>query len=305
MNFLFNTFNHNELGKRSLEDVIGIMGKQMRALGHGAVWQEKNHQWLAAGHGINIVVEGFNEPTIGPIADAHAQGARFLILATEEPTEKGFNHGTQREMRDRQRDFPLAAKYCEGILHLVPGKHVTDWYSQFAPSAPAELGYAPDLVRRWTSPEPVYDFGFYGSVSPRRLKIMKRLSRYIGSQKAVRIVPDFAPQLERDKIMREARVIIQIRKFEEMGLVSSSRCATALSLGRPIVAEPHSNAQEWDGIVKFSKTLEGFYADALMVRTAWKGIHASQFEKFKTTMTPERCIGRALDTIGILRRQAA
>jgi len=116
---------------------------------------------------------------------ARAQGARFLILATEEPTDKGFNHGTQKEMVVRQEIFPEAAKHCDGILHLVPGEHVTRWYSQFAPAAYADLGYARTLIRPDVI-QPEFDFGFYGSLTKRRLKILKKLAAMVGTQKAVK-----------------------------------------------------------------------------------------------------------------------
>src|SRR6267154_6714230 len=164
MSFLVAMYNHSDRGQRSLEDVLGIFGHQFRALGHQIVWDERNHMFLNTlnGQGMNIVVEGFTPDAIKLMANAYNQGARFIILATEEQTPKGFNHGTQIEMVYRQKHFPEAAKYAEGIIHLVPGEHVTRWYGQFCPSAPCELGYAPSLVRS-DDFEPTYDFGFYGS----------------------------------------------------------------------------------------------------------------------------------------------
>ncbi|MEK7749585.1 MAG: hypothetical protein AAB277_01250, partial [Planctomycetota bacterium] len=94
------------------------------------------------------------------------------------------------------------------------------------------------MLKRTVSGEFRY-FGFFGSLSRRRLKILKTLARYIGSEKAIRVVSDFPTQDERDAAMRSARVILQIRKYDEMGLVSSSRCNTALCNGRPVIAEPH------------------------------------------------------------------
>lgn len=293
--------NHSDLGQRSLEDVVGIWGHQCRALGHQIVWDQRNHMFLKTleGQGMNIVVEGFTHQAIEILADAYRQGARFIILATEEPTPKGFNHGTQLEMVKRQELFPEAAKYAEGIIHLVPGEHVTRWYSQFCPAAPCELGYAPSLVRP-ADFEPTYDFGFYGSLTKRRLKILKKLARISGKAKAVRIIADFKDQVKRDQIMREAKVIVQIRKFEEMGLVSSSRCNTALCLGRPVVAEPHLLSKPWDEIVRFAPSLESFYNQCSMILSAWKGTHALQMEKFMTLLSPENCVGKALQQIGIL-----
>ncbi len=316
--FLFWLGNHTPTGQRSLEDVIGIIGHSLRALGHQAVWDPANDKFLARETGINVIVEGFTDASIAAIANGHAHGARFICLATEEPTDKGFNHGRDREMVFRQQNFARAGKYFEAIFHLVPGEHVTRFYSQFAPSAYVELGYAQTLCRP-SLQEPTYNFGFFGSLTPRRLKILKRLARHVGTEKAVRIEATFATQEERDKIMREARVIVQVRKWEEMGLVSSSRCNTALHLGRPVVAEPHLLADKWDGIVRFSKHCDtcaktpkklsrnefceecvaSFLNDALLAQTMWRGLHHTQFSLFKERLSPEYCVGRALKETGL------
>lgn len=301
MNFQFNLVNHNRVGQRSLEDVIGIMAHQLRALGHTAYWEPGNETLLLKESGINIIVEGFTDKIIDALAALHAQGARYIILATEEPTPEGFNHGRSSEMRLRQRNFPRAAALCEGILHLVPGQHVTDWYARFAPAAQADLGYAPTLVRP-DDFEPDFDFAFFGSVTERRLRILKRLAKRVGTPNAVKIEGDFTSQHDRDQDMRRGKVIIQIRKFDEMGLVSSSRCNTSLHLGRPILAEPHAMSRPWDEVVRFADSLEAFLDEACMMRLGWRGAHARQFAAFKERMTPRYCVGEPLERIGVLRR---
>jgi hypothetical protein len=286
--------------------VIGILGAQLRALGHQAVWDVKQRDKMVGREaGINVLVEGFTKNSISVIAAMHAQGARFLILATEEPTEKGFNHGTQKEMIKRQEIFPEAAKFAEGILHLVPGENVTRWYAQFAPAAYAELGYAPSLVRPRSLVEPEYTFGFYGSYTKRRAKILKRLAKLTNKEKAIKLMVDFKSQEERDLAMRQAKVIVQIRKFEEMGLVSSSRCNTALCLGRPVVAEPHLLSKPWDEVVTFTDSTEAFLNTAMITSAAWKGVHAAQMEKFKAKLNPEYCVGAPLRSIGITDERLA
>ena len=285
------------MGQRSLEDVIGIFGNQLRALGHEAIWFPDNTRFVHKDHGINFIVEGFTEFSIEIIKNAYEQNCRFICIATEEPTPYGFNHGRDREMVWRQKLFPKVAKYLEGILCLVPGEHVTRWYGQWAPTAYIELGYADTMIRR-VDIEPDFDFGFFGSISKRREKILKKLARYCGSVNAIRICSDFPGQAERDQIMRRARVILQIRKYDEMGLVSSSRCNTSLCVGRPIVAEPHALSKPWDEIVWFSKTMESFYAEAVMVRTMWRQIHQTQLAKFKERLPPMCCVGEPLKQIG-------
>lgn len=300
MKFLFWLGNHSKMGQRSLEDVIGIVGHQMRALGHEAIWQPDNTQFITRQTGYNVLVEGFNDEVVKVIADAHGRDARFICLATEEPTEKGFNHGTQKEMVQRQIDFVKIAPYLDGILHLVPGQNVTDWYAQHAPTAYIELGYANTLVRQETLRDPPFDFGFYGTMSRRRERLLKKLARATNKNKAVRVVSDFSTQTDRDKAMQEAKIVVQIRKFDEMGLVSSSRCNTGLCLGRPVVGEPHELAKPWDEVVKFAKTDDEFIDIAMMMRGAWRGVHADQFAKFKKKFTPRMCIGDPLVKIGVI-----
>jgi hypothetical protein len=322
MQMCWNTFSHSEIGTRSLEDIIEIISGQLIALGHTSVWgkdvradvTERNRHFVSGDNGINIIVEGFREHHIPTIADMHARGARFIVLATEEPTEKGFNYGTQQEMVERQQVFPLVAPYVDGIIHLVPGDHVTSWYGQFAPAAYTELGWSPQIMRKPNPPiavkkdgvvqkiisEPDYEFGFFGSLTPRRHKLLKKLARKVtNNDKAIVLMHDFGTRTDRDNEMRRAKVILQLRKFDEMGLVSSSRCNTALAIGRPVIAEPHDLAYPWNDVVRFSKTQESFFDEAMAVRAMWRGVYQHQLAKFRSTFPPEACIGRALEQLGI------
>ncbi len=305
MNFLVWMGNHTETGQRSLEDVVGIFGKQLRALGHTIIWDPSNSQFITADRGINIVVEGFTPGSIEALEKAHKQNCRFIILATEEPSPQGFNQGVQPEMVKRQTDFAGVARFAEAILHLVPGEHVTCWYGQFLPTAQIELGYAPTLIRKPLGREPEYDFGFYGSITKRRHVLLKKLAKCSSSKKAVRIVGDFMPQVERDLIMQNCKVIVQLRKFEKMGLVSSSRCNTALCLGRPVVAEPHLLVKPWDEVIKFADTEKHFFDLCIMARASWKSLWYQQFENFKQKFSPEFCVGNALKQVGILEERKA
>lgn len=298
MKILVNMFNHNSLGQRSLEDVVGIFGHQLRALGHQVIWDTSNNKWLPKDVGLNVVVEGFTAGATKLIREGYQQGARFLMLATEEPTPRGFNWGVQEEMAMRQRTFPEAAKYFEGILHLVPGVHITKWFSQFAPSHYVELGYAPSLYRPSPKP-PTYEFGFYGSLSERRLKILKKLAaRMHNVPNAIRIVADFSTQEQRDQEMANCKIILQLRKFEKMGLVSSSRCNTGLHLGRPVICEPHQLSKPWDEVVKFTNSMEEFFATALCYRSCWQGLWQDQFDRFKAKFNPRICVGEPMAAIG-------
>ena len=312
MIFLFHSFNHNAVGTRSLEDPIGIIGHQLRALGHTAIWDPKNvlgpggeakNIKFAIGPGqYNVMVEGFTPDMIPLLKNRREAGCRFLCVATEEPTPQGFNHGQQKEMIERQAIFPEAMRYFDGILHLLPGEAGNRWYSQFAPAAHCELGYAPTLVERETNLNPPFDFGFFGSLSPRRYKLLDELAKRTGKRQAIKICATFPDQATRNRTMQEAKVILQVRRDDKMGLVSSSRCNTALRRGRPGVAEPHDEAlsHPWDEVVKFTRSKEEFMNTAMVTVAAWRGVHAGQFARFKEKLTPEYCIGRALREIGVV-----
>lgn len=292
MKFVFSTFNHCDMGKRGLEDLIGIMSHQMRALGHEAVC---GNEFIPSYAGYNVLIESFADPIfLSMISSAHFCGCRFIYVATEEPTMKGFNHGVAPGMIERQDAFAAAARFADGILHLVPGGDVTRWYSMFKPAAYAELGYAPTLVYDGPVVEPEFDFGFYGQITFRRREILSRLP---GS---VHVVPNIeVSAAERDAEMRRVRVVVQIREHDDMGFVSSSRCCSALNLGRPVVAEPHPVCKMWDQVILFSYSLESFYNDAAVAATCWRARHRDQLARFKEHFSPEVCIGNPLREIGI------
>jgi hypothetical protein len=292
MLFQFNTWNHCPQGKIIVEDITRIMGAQMAALGHEVRWSDDSF----IEDGVNVVLESFaDDPrTLELISAAHAAGRRFLCVATEEPTATGFNHGLEPAMIDRQNAFAEAARYFDGILHLVPGESITHWYAEYAPAAHAEIGFAEQEVSIGHA-APTHDFGFYGKMTWRREQMLARLGD------VVRITSLDVPRRKRDAIMRQARVIVQVRANEEWGMVSSTRCATAISFGRPIVAEPHPSPAPWDEVVRFSRSVDEFYEDAKAVAKDWRSVHAEQIERFRERLTPERCIGEPLRRIGITK----
>lgn len=300
MLFNFSTWNHCPQGKIIVEDITTVMGHQMIALGHRAVWTE-HPNFVPREVGYNVVLESFaDDPeTIRRIGSAYHGGCRFIYVATEEPTENGFNHGLEPAMIDRQNAFEEAAKYADGILHLVPGEKVTAWYKLFAPAACAELGHSPTLINTTDDIEPELDFGFFGKMTWRREQMLAELERLSGS-KVGRITTLDVPRAARDRIMRQAKVIVQIRANDEWGMVSSTRCASSLNFGRPVVAEPHPYQKPWDQVVYFAESVEAFFGDAILAAKNWRNVHQIQMHHFAKTLTPEVCIGRPLREIGIL-----
>lgn len=291
----FHDFNHCPQGKNAVADIITIMSAQLEALGHRVAEPGD----FLIGRGLNLVLESFaEEDYLQRIAAAHGRGARFLFVATELPTEVGFNGGTDPGMICRQQVFPEAARYAEGILHLVAGADVTRWYSQHAPSAYAELGYAPSLVRDTVDEDPDYDFCFFGQASGRREVILSRLAMLGRTLVIDRL---WLSQKERDRQARRAKVVVQLLATDEVGYPSSTRCAMSICrIGRPVVAEPHSAPGGWDSVVHFSSSMDAFYRDARsMARGDWRSERNLQLAALEATFPPDACLGRALREIGV------
>jgi hypothetical protein len=299
VHFLFNLFNHNPTGQRTLEDVIVNIARQLETLGHTV---ERCEAGFYLSNSINIVVEGFFEEHIEKMQAARAQGARFLIVATEQPTDNGFNFGVVPEMIDRQAIFPRAAALADGIWSLVPGDATLAWYRrQGPPVAYLPLGYAPQLVRTLPVAQD-HSFGFYGSLTPRRMAVLKRFQK---AGHRVRIVHGFMPQAQRDAEMSRCKVVLQIRPDDAAQLVSSSRCATSLLLGRPVVAEPHALDDTYSRVVTFAPGDDALVGTAIATAAIWRQAHASQMDKFRTILSPAACVGRALAETRLLDRLAA
>lgn len=297
--FRFNTFNHCDDGKRCIEDLTRILSAQLRALGHKT---EVSDEFAYTKDHVNLLYESFADPgTLLTIHDAYHDGARFAYIATEEPRPAGFNGRLDNAMDERQAAFPEAARYAEAILHLAPGERVTRWYAQFAPAAYVELGHAPQPHGReqwYAGCDPTYDFGFYGQMTPRRRRIFDELER--ANEASTLVLPFIVhTAAQRDKLMRQVRVIPQVRAHDSQEIISSSRCATALNLGRPVIAEPHALPGVWREVVSFSTSHYTFYQDAAYAAKHWRELHAIQHELFVDRMTPERCLGAPLRAVGL------
>lgn len=287
--FRFNTFNHGEDGKRCIEDLTSILSAQLRTLGHKTQVSDK---FIYGLDHINLIYESFTNGEVSTIKEARERGARFVYIATEEPTPVGFNGRLDNDMNLRQLAFPDAAQYAEAILHLAPGEQVTKWYSQYAPSAYIELGYSEELVIS-RGVEPKHDFGFYGQLTERRKAILNKLETLV-----LPFIVHSADQ--RDTLMQLVRVIPQIRAHDSQEIISSSRCATALHLGRPVLAEPHKLAGMWEAVISFSDSVDTFEQDALYATKHWRELHAIQIDLFSKEMPAERCIGQPLRDVGLM-----
>ena len=147
--------------------------------------------------------------------------------------------------------------------------------------------------------EPDLDFGFYGLMTWRRREIIDEIAKRSGKP-VLEMTSLLTPRAARNAEMRRARVILQIRANLETQWVSSTRCASALHMGRPIVAEPHGIRGPWDEIVPFADTIEDFYVQAAATAANWRGAWRGQVDRFAAKLSPGTCVGRPLREIGII-----
>lgn len=306
MRFAFSDFNHCPVGRVAIQDIVWIMGRQMEALGHEVRGPTSADPWPVATAKfldppwVNVLLESFaDDGTIPLIAAARDRGCRFLYVATELPTDRGFNGAYEPGMVRRQEAFPEAARCCDAILHLVSGDDVTRWYARFAPSAHAELGYAPGLQPLAADVEPDFDFGFFGQTTWRRREILDSLGT-VGST----VVEDrlCLPRPERDALMRRARVILQIYRDPGWDYPSSTRCCAALAMGRPVIAEAHGRTDAWGEVVTFATGPDDFLRLAESARKNWRGLLDLQVERWRTLLPPTRCLEPALAAVGMADR---
>lgn len=283
MNFLFNCWQHTAGGRRTLEDLVAILGQQLRALGH--VVGRNDDELIVGPHHYNVFFEGFNDACADVYRRMRERATKVVIVATEQPTPLGFNGGVVPEMVTRQIAFRKVAPYADAVWCLVPG--TLAWYGAInSRSAYTELGHAPALERR-VDCAPIYDYGFFGALTPRRARILKQF----GS--GVNVVSTFLPQAERDFQMSLCKVILQIRPHEKSSFVSSSRVNTALHLGRPVVAEPHTMPGAWRRIIEFAEPAR-LAKTAARMAARWQAQHALQMGAFRLHLSPAACVGRAI-----------
>ena len=275
-----------------MQDILSNIARQLEALGHECYWADEG---FAGGDDTYVLLtEGFFGNHLEVMRDACARGIKFIILATEAPGQTGFNAGLTDELIARQRTFPQAASYAHAIWCTI--KDSVPWYSRFGrPAAHLELGYAPASVRHPENPAGLdHDYGFFGSMTPRRYKMLHQFARskVDGHRARVRYT-SFETVHNRDAQMVRCRVILQIRPHEKMAMLSSSRCATALHIGRPVIAEHHVEVGAWKDIIEFAHP-DVFTIKAAKMHARWEAAHAEQFERFRALLPPEKCVGETI-----------
>ena len=288
MHFRFFLGNHSEIGRKSLEDVIHALGAQILDLGHTA----DRSDTAVRPDAINVICEGFTEIESERIVEMCRQGIRIVLVCTESIANNSLNNFQRDDYRSRYEHLLLVAPYVDAIWCLVPG--TADRLRDLNRNAvDVELGYSPrrrrDLVAR-----PEYDFGFFGSVTPYRGTTMQEFGR---RGLRVFVMRNFAPPDERDRAIANCKAVLHIKATKNWKIVSSSRCSTALHIGRPVVSQPVASRSIWKQIVRFSKSHDAFYDDAVRVMRDWRTHWERQIDAYQRLLSAEKCLGPAVDAL--------
>lgn len=288
MHFRFFLGNHNEIGRRSLEDVIHALGAQILDLGHTADRSDKSVRIDA----INIISEGFTELETQQFLSHKRQGLRFILLMPESLLNNSLNDFQTPVYQERYRQFMKVAPEADAIWCLVPGTAAK--LRDLNPNAvDVELGYSPRRRRELTK-EPNYDFGFFGALTAFRRETLDEFRRRGHSLLVSR---KLAPPDERDRDVANCRVILHIRASGTWKIISSSRCSTALHVGRPVVSQPVASRSIWKRIIRFSGSHDSFFDEAARVAHQWELHWQRQFAAFQRLLPAERCIGPAVSAL--------
>lgn len=296
MKFNFALFNHSKTGLATYYDIVNAIAGQLWDLGHEVYRDDERFHPAPI---VNFMFEGFN-PQINKwlLPQVVEQGYRVICIQTEQHGKKAFNNKSYvKELVERQRFYPAGIKQCLGALCLVPGEH--KWTRLFNPRAfDLELGWSQfrENKTRYNA-EPVYDFCFYGGYTTRRKQIFQQLEKkgYI-----IAYAPEYGEDLQaRDNLIASSRVVIGPKPHPGWNLVSGSRWATALSIGRPGITEPHSGQSTWKQIIRFSKSYASFIDECEEVLHNWQAEYQKQYQAFKNLLGPSSpmCIEQAMKFI--------
>lgn len=312
MHFLFNRENHKAELRFSFDDTTSTIGAQLEHFGH--TWEINDRQVSFAADTVNVLFEGFSEEAL-QVYGAHVrQGARYLCIATEQPTGYDahgmggeFNFGKPDHMHGRQAKFIEACDRLDfvAIWPLVAGDETLAWYRRWCPRvAHLPIGFAPRMLRS-PAREPEFDFGMYGSIpeGARRWRWLERLHQETGASVHILGSKGIVPVEERDAEMQRCRVLLQIRPSEDSELVSSSRIAASLHAGRCVVAEHHRLPGLYGQVARFAPEpgFASFRRSCQLALAHWRGEYLQQMAAFREILSPEATLLPALEAAGIGR----
>lgn len=233
MHFHFQLANHYFGGLYLIEDIVAPVVWGLRSRGHRVTMGVLPD--LPVRPSVVVLLEFFNKDDIVDsfLQWRNDQGDRACVglICTEDVHDKLVME--KPEHPGRLRNLLRVLPRCDFVWPIVP--------SDYAAHVPADrmrfldFGYV-DALRRDGLPagERDIDVLLYGSLNERRSRVLDELKKRGLKVAATRgLLPDYM----RDNLIGRARVVLDLKRADDVKFTSPSRICTALQMGATLVSE--------------------------------------------------------------------
>lgn len=233
MHFHFQLANHYFAGLYRIDDIVSPMLWGLRALGHRVTTGILPN--LPAWPSAVILLEYFDrDGAIDEIVNwkRGAAGRACLGLVCTEDLNDALVMEDPKFPRRRKNLLQLLP-YCDFVWTIIPGgyeEHVAPERLSFI-----DYGYVEALRRDgWPAAKRDIDVLFYATINERRRKLYESLERQGLRVAATRgYLPDFV----RFNLMSRSKIVLDVRRGDDVRFTSPSRIAAALQVGSTVVSE--------------------------------------------------------------------
>lgn len=282
MHFHFCSANHNEVGRRTLDDMYQWFRVGLSALGHSVTLSDTEYEPRA----VNVVWEYFMPGAAEALRDS---GVRYGVIATEVFDGRGFNYLRDERFTQRWKGFCVAAEGASFIWSMVESNlPVFEW---FAPSAYVELGFCEELCLKGSA-EPDIDFSFLGFHTPYRTGLLDRLDK-----RCHVITPGKILSVsERNELILRTRINLSLKQSERWPIPSPTRTGLALMARRGLAAERTqivTRQAEIGPMTPVGKDFVDFAMDQL--NGPWREQADAAYERYRVELPMVRIMERVLD----------
>jgi hypothetical protein len=233
MHFHFQLANHYFGGLYLIEDIVRPIVWGLRSRGHRVTmgFLPDMPPWPS----VVLIMEYFelDHVTDGFLQWKTAAGERKCVglICTEDIHDKLVMESP--DYPGRRRNLLRVLPHCDFVWPIVPSDYV-----QYVPQdrlAFLDFGYVETLRRDGLPPrERDIDVLLYGSLNDRRRCVLDELmSRGLRVAATRGLLPDYI----RDSLIGRAKVVLDVKRADDVKFTSPSRICTALQMGATVVAE--------------------------------------------------------------------
>ncbi|HTP84218.1 MAG TPA: hypothetical protein VMQ11_14805 [Alphaproteobacteria bacterium] len=294
MHFHFQLANHYFGGLYLIEDIVTPVVWGLRARGHRVTmgFLPELPPWPS----VVLVMEYFE---LDHVTDAFLQWRNdpaerkcVGVLCTEDISDKlVMDHP---DYPGRRRNLLRVLPHCDFVWPIVP----SDYAAHVPPERLAflDFGYV-HALRRDGLPagERDIDVLLYGSVNERRSRVLEGLRKKGLKVAATRgLLPDYM----RDNLIGRAKVVLDVKRADDVKYTSPSRICTALQMGATLVSERFDTSRlgslyRYTEACAFEEIVERCWALAQAPDCLERGLAAR--ERFRQDTSMADNLGRAMN----------